>query len=148
VSARRWGFALALLVPVIALSAKPSAESEIRRVEAALCLAFQDGDADTLRRDLDPTFTLVDSRGNVTDFAQNIAEVEKRDPLYSEFRNHDQVVRVYGDSAIVTGITSVKGTSGGEAFAADFRFTDTWVHRKDGWKLAASHASRIAAPAH
>ena len=147
-SARGWVFALALLVPAIVLAGKPapSAEDDIRRVEAALCKAFEAGDAAALRRDLDPTFTLVDSRGTVTDFAQNIAEVEKRDPLYSEFRNHGQTVRVYGDSAIVIGITSVKGTSGGEAFAADFRFTDTWVKRKDGWKLAASHATRLPAP--
>ena len=120
-------------------------EREIRRVEAELCKAFEDGDAPTLRKDLDATFTLTNSRGEVSDFAQNLDEVAKREPRYEVFRNHDQNVRVYGDAAIVTGITSVKGRSKGEPFAADFQFTDTYVSRKGRWLLAASHASRLPA---
>jgi len=50
---------------------------------------------------------------------------------------------VYGDAAIVTGITTVKGRSKGEPFAADFQFTDTYVRHSGHWLLAASHASRL-----
>ena len=120
-------------------------EREIRRVEAELCKAFEEGDAPTLRKDLDATFTLTNSRGEVSDFAQNLDEVAKREPRYEVFRNHDQNMRLYGDAAIVTGITSVKGRSKGEPFAADFQFTDTYVRRKGRWLLAASHASRLPA---
>lgn len=120
-------------------------EREIRRVEAELCHAFEIGDAQTLRKDLDATFTLTSSRGEVTDLAQNLDEVAKREPRYDEFRNHDQKVRLYGDAAIVLGITSIKGTSEGKAFAADFQFTDTYVRRGGRWLLAASHASRLPA---
>jgi len=120
-------------------------EREIRRVEAQLCHAFEIGDAGTLRKDLDVTFTLTNSHGEVSDFAQNLAEVASREPRYEIFRNHDQQVRVYRDAAIVTGITTVKGTSKGDAFAADFQFTDTYVRRDGHWLLAASHASRLPA---
>jgi len=120
-------------------------EREIRRVEAQLCHAFEIGDAGMLRKDLDVTFTLTNSHGEVSDFAQNLAEVASREPRYEIFRNHDQQVRVYRDAAIVTGITTVKGTSKGDAFAADFQFTDTYVRRDGRWLLAASHASRLAA---
>lgn len=116
---------------------------EILRVEAELCRAFEKGDAATLRKALDPGFTLVSSTGVVTGFAENVAEVEQREPAYEVFRNHDQAVRLYGDAAVVTGITTVKGRAGGEPFAADFRFTDTWLRRGDSWVLAASHASRL-----
>ena len=118
-------------------------EQEIRRVEAALCRAFENGDAQTLRKDLDPGFTLTSSTGVVTDFEQNVAEVARRDPAYEIFRNHDQKVRLYGNAAIVTGVTSIKGRSGGNAFEGDFQFTDTWVYGGGRWKLAASHASRL-----
>jgi ketosteroid isomerase-like protein len=72
--------------------------------------------------------------------------VQAREPRYETFRNHGQSIRIYGDTAIITGVTSVKGTAGGEAFAADFRFTDTWLYRDGRWLLAASHASRLSAP--
>lgn len=118
-------------------------EREILKVEAALCRAFENGDAAALRRYLDETFTLTDSRGVVTDFSQNVAEAERGEPRYEVFRNHSQTVRLYGDAAITTGITTVKGNAGGISFAADFQFTDTWVYRDGGWKMAASHASRL-----
>ena len=118
---------------------------EIRRAEAALCEAFESGDAAYLRGALDPRFTLVDSRGTVTNLEQNLQEVQAREPRYEKFHNHGQSIRVYGDTAIVTGVTSVKGTAGGDAFQADFRFTDTWLYRDGRWLLAASHASRLPA---
>jgi ketosteroid isomerase-like protein len=120
-----------------------AAKQEILRVEGELLHAWETGDAATVRRDLDPSFTLVDSKGNITDYAANVAEVEKRDPAYTVFRNRDQAVRVYGDSAIVIGITRVEGASGGTQFKAEFRFTDTWVKRDGHWKLVASHATRL-----
>jgi len=118
-------------------------EQEIRRVEALLCKAFESGDAATLRRYMDATFTQTSSRGEVTDFEQNIAEVAKREPRYEVFRNHEQKVRLYGDSAIILGITTVKGTAEGKPFEADFQYTDTWIRRDGRWKIAASHASRL-----
>ena len=124
------------------LAATPD-EQELLRVEALLCRAFESGDAATLRRYLDKRFTLTSSRGEVTDYEQNVAEVAKRDPAYTVFRNHDQKIRVYGNAAIITGITTIKGASGSQAFAGDFQYTDTWVRGKSGWKLAASHASRV-----
>jgi len=119
-------------------------ERDIRRVEAELCHAFESGDASVLRRDLDASFTLTNSAGEVANFAQTISEVEKRDPFYDVFRNHDQQVRSYGDAAVVTGVTSVAGHSQDKSFEADFQFTDTWIRDRSGqWKLAASHASRV-----
>jgi len=140
-----WLSAMIVLSIALPVSARDPAqdEREIRRVEAELCKAFEDGDAPTLRKDLDATFTLTNSRGEISDFAQNLDEVGKREPRYEVFRNHDQSVRLYGDAAIVIGITSVKGRSQGEPFAADFQFTDTYVRRKGHWLLAASHASRL-----
>jgi len=139
-------FALGLCVAQTA-SARSAAEDEreIRRVEGELCKAFENGDGAVLRKDLDATFTLTNSRGVVSDFAQNVAEVEKREPHLDVFRNHDQKVRLYGDSAIVTGVTTVKGTAEGNPFAADSQFTDTYVYHDNRWLLAASHASRLPA---
>jgi ketosteroid isomerase-like protein len=118
-------------------------EAEIRRVEALLCRAFEGGDAAALRQYMDATFTQTSSRGEVTDFAQNVAEVATRSPRYDVFRNHDQKIRLYGDTAIILGITTVKGTSDGKAFEGDFQYTDTWIERGGQWQIVASHASRL-----
>jgi hypothetical protein len=119
-------------------------ERDLLKVEAALCRAFETGDVATLHKSLDARFTLTDSKGTVTDLEQNLAEVAKKDPVYEVFRNHHQKIRLYGDAAIVTGITTLKGHSGKTQFEGDFQFTDTWVYRDGQWKLAASHATRVS----
>jgi ketosteroid isomerase-like protein len=125
-----------------AIAAPADDEREIRKVEAALCDALRTGDAAAIAKLEDETYTLTNSKSEVTTRADDIADA-KKGIRYDEFRNHDQKVRLYGDAAIVLGVTSVKGTSGGKAFAADFQFTDTYIRRGDGWKIAASHATRI-----
>jgi ketosteroid isomerase-like protein len=133
---------IAVLVSQVAVAAPADDEREIRKVEAALCDAIRTGDAAAIARLEDETYTLTNSKGEVTTRADDVADA-KKGVRYDEFRNHDQAFRLYGDAAIVLGITSVKGTSGEKPFAADFRFTDTYVRRADGWKIAASHATRI-----
>ena len=137
--------AVCLFAASIAQGADADARRELLRVEARLCHALEVGDAAVAKHDLDETFTLTDSRGVVTDYARNVADVEHRDPAYGVFRNHDQHVRLYGDAAIITGITSVRGKAGKDAFEGDFQYTDTWVRRGGHWRLAASHASRLPA---
>lgn len=122
-----------------------AAIAALLQAEADACKAFQAGNAEALRKALTADFTLVDSHGNVTGLEQNLAEVAAREPYYDEFRNDGQSVRLYGeDTALIVGVTHVRGKAGGEAFAADFRYTDTWVRRDGRWLLAASHASRLA----
>jgi len=139
-------FLIVVALPAVATFARDAAsdEKEIRSVEAVLCRAFESGDAAMLRKHMDATFTQTSSRGEVTDFEQNVAEVARREPRYEVFRNHDQKIRLYGDTAIILGITTVKGTADGKPFEGDFQYTDTWIRRDGLWKIAASHASRLA----
>jgi ketosteroid isomerase-like protein len=145
-SIRAWMLALCLCLAIV-----PAASGDTKADEAAIldrinkaCAAFEKADVNYLVEFLDETFTLTDTRGNVTTREQNLDEVRKREPRYDVFRNHEMKVRVYGDSAVVTGITTVKGTSGGKAFAADLQFTDTLIRRDDKWRMVSSHVSPAA----
>lgn len=116
-------------------------EHSIRHNESAICDAFESSDGDALRNRLDEHFTMTDSKGVVTDRDKTVAAVANRNPVYLMFRNHDQKIRLYGDAAIVTGITSAQGhDASGSTFAADYAYTDTWIYEDGHWMLAASHA--------
>jgi ketosteroid isomerase-like protein len=116
-------------------------EAAVMALLHAACDAYRAGDAAYLERALDSRFTLTDSSGIVTTRADELAAVRKGDPRYEIFRNSDMNVRLYGDAALVTGITTVKGTSGGKAFHSALQFTDTLIRRNGEWKIAASHVS-------
>lgn len=119
-------------------------EHSILRAEAAICEAYESSDGDAVRNRLDDGYTLTDPKGVVTGRDKNVNDVARRDPVYILFRNHDQKVRLYGDAAVVTGITSQQGhTGGGTTFDGDYAYTDSWIYRDGRWKLAASHVSLL-----
>ena len=118
----------------------PSDETAVRQALIRACDAFRDGDVAHLSAFLSKDFTLTSSSGEVTNYEQNLAEVRTREPRYDVFNNHDMSVRLYGDTAVVNGITSVKGTSGGKPFAADFLSPTHWSERAgDGRLWRATH---------
>src|SRR5262249_23068137 len=63
---------------------------------------------------------------------------------YESVANYDQVVRIYGDAAVVAGITTVKGRYEVQEIGGRFRFTNMFVKRDDKWQCIATHVTRIA----
>lgn len=133
---------LALALPAFA----GSEEEKVMAVTQAACDAFRLQDLPALEGLLAPEFVLVNSTSQVQSREENLEEVRKGDPKYEVFRNHDMTARVYGDAAVVQGITTVKGTSGGQPFEVDVRFTDTLIRMDGQWKLVVSHVTRISKP--
>lgn len=107
------------------------------------CQAFLKADVAAADALFAPEFTLVSSRAVVQSREDVMAEIRKADTIYSEFRNHSMNAHVFGDAAIVQGITSLKGKSGDQTFALDVRFTDTLIRTKGKWRLVVSHVTRI-----
>jgi hypothetical protein len=52
-------------------------------------------------------------------------------------------VRIYGDTAVVTGINVLKETLRGRDIGGTFRFTDTFVRRGGAWQCVAGHSSKM-----
>ena len=118
-------------------------EQEAMAATQAACDAFRLRDLPALERLLAPEFTLVSTNAEVQTRAQALQEVRAGDPQYERFENHSMTARIYGNTAVVQGITSLKGRSGGTPFAVDVRFTDTLVRANGHWAIVVSHVTRI-----
>jgi ketosteroid isomerase-like protein len=83
-------------------------------------------------------FVSVQSDGTMQTKAQYVAMTNKGKWQVSDVS--DMKVQVHGDSAVVTGVWTGKGTDGtGKAVDAKERFADTWVKMPDGkWQCVAS----------
>ncbi len=127
----------------VAMAASP-AEQEVMAVTQAVCDAFRNGDLANLERLLAADFVLVGTDASVQPRAQAMSEVQAGEPRYDVFRNHDMTARVYGNAAVVQGVTTLEGTSAGKRFALDVRFTDTLVRTGGKWRIVVSHVTRIA----
>lgn len=119
------------------------AEQEVMQVTQDACVAFLNADLAAAEALLAPEFTLVNSQAVVQSREEVLAEIRNRDPVYSEFRNHSMTAQVFGDAAIVQGITTVKGKSGEQSFDVNVRFTDTLIRSQGKWRLVVSHVTAI-----
>ena len=83
-------------------------------------------------------FVMVQSDGTLSTKAEYVAMTNKAKWQVSDVS--DMKVQVYGDSAVVTGVWTGKGTDGsGKPFDGKERFADTWVKMPDGkWQCVAS----------
>jgi ketosteroid isomerase-like protein len=127
----------------LAADAPSREEARVMQVTQDACVAFLEADLAAAEALLAPGFTLVNSQAVVQSREQVLAEIRNRDPVYEVFRNHSMTARVFGDAAIVQGITTVKGKSGEHAFDVNVRFTDTLIREQGKWRLVVSHVTAI-----
>ena len=81
--------------------------------------------------------------GKVTDRAQLLAAA--KGSKYDSMEYEDVKVTAFGNTAIATGASMVKGTDEtGKPMDTHVRWTDTWVKMANGkWQCVASHVSLI-----
>jgi len=136
-------FAAACAVASAAVAAPSSDEQALMDIENRNSDAYLRGDIKAVEALLDERYTLTNSRAIVSHREDDLRELRAGDPKYSEFRTHDMQARTYGDTGIVIGVVSLKGTSGGKPFDADMRFTDTFVRVNGAWKMVAAQVTPI-----
>jgi ketosteroid isomerase-like protein len=139
----------ALGVAVVAMAtylvwprAVPDREAEVRAVERAWTDAIVHNDVATLDQILAPEFRLTDSAGRVTTKADNLAGMRETPTKFETYDTTDLQVHVWGDTAVVTGRSVLRGTGVKGAFARDITFTDTLARIDGRWRAVAAHTSR------
>ena len=129
---------------------RPAATSSVdRNAEGALhtlravAIAYLKGDGAALADLLTEDYTLTNATGEITMRQDEIENAKSGAVRYQVFENLEMKARLYGDSAVVLGLTRVKGQAGLDFFDAEFQFTDTLVWQQGRWRLAATHVSRL-----
>ena len=130
------------------------AEREIRELEAQLSRAVVAGDRGLFDRVLASDFTHTSHSGQFKTRAEWMAEdkVDSRQgkpqagkTTYEAFDVDDLAVRIYGETAVVTGRSTPKGrTARGEPIRGQYRFLRVWVKRDGRWQAVAFQGTRIA----
>lgn len=134
----------------MALVAGPAGATAIddAKVVAALDTEFQaavkHNDAETIDRILADDMILITGRGAIFTRAQHIDAARNRERIYEQQDEEPgtQVVRVWGDTAVLTAKLWIKGAAkDGRAFDYKLWFSDTYVRTAAGWKYVFGQAS-------
>ncbi|HKZ79143.1 MAG TPA: nuclear transport factor 2 family protein [Pyrinomonadaceae bacterium] len=124
-----------------------SVESSLMQIEQELLDALLKGDASANERYLADSFTFIAPNGMVSDKAQGIADIKSGDLKFESSKVDDMKVRVYGDTAVVTYITTDKGTYKGQDISGQYRWTDVFVKQGGKWQIVAGQGTPIMKPA-
>ena len=79
--------------------------------------------------------------GQVTTKKEAISARRSGQLRYENIDVSDMVVRLYGDTAVVTARADVKGHQLGEDFSGPYRYTRVWVRRSGRWQAVSYQAT-------
>lgn len=134
---------LFLLLP-LAAQAADDARQEILAADARRFEAMIRVDAAALDGLLADDLTYSHSNGLFETKAQFLESLKAGKIRYLSVQPSDVAVRLYGETAVVTGRAEIKANMGGQELVLPLRFTEVWVKSGGGWKLAAWQSTRIA----
>ena len=144
--------ALALTATSIAVAQKQTADREqrssveqaIRQLDNERIQAQIGADAAALDRIYADDFIGVGPSGTVRTKAQVISDFTSGDLKFQSITTDEVQVRVYENTAVETGLSTMIGQDKGKAVPRDTRFTRVWVKQQGSWRLVANHySSRI-----
>ena len=98
-------------------------------------------DSDFSLRILAEDYVAITPLGQVTTKRETISARRSGQLRYEAMNITDMVVRVYGDTAVVTARADVKGHQLGEDFSGPYRYTRVWVRRNGQWQIVSYQAT-------
>jgi ketosteroid isomerase-like protein len=118
-----------------------SIEQIIRKLDKERIQAQIHADAAALDRLYADDFIGVGPSGTVRTKPQVMADFTSGTLKFQSITTDQVQVRVYGNVAVETGLSTMKGEDQGKAVPRDTRFTRVWVKQKGRWMLVANHYS-------
>jgi ketosteroid isomerase-like protein len=98
-------------------------------------------DAEFSQRTLSEDYVAITPLGQVTTKQDTVSARKSGQLRYDTINVSDMVVRLYGDTAVVTARADVKGHQLGEDFSGPYRYTRVWVRRTGHWQAVSYQAT-------
>ena len=121
-----------------------SAEQAVRQQDQNRIHAQITADSLALRRIYADDFLGIGPTGVVRNKADVIADFTSHTLTYQSITTADVRVRVYGNTAVETGRSTMVGQDRGKTVPRENRFTRVWVMKAGRWQLVANHYSLLS----
>lgn len=135
-----------LLLSMVLARPMPAADAAQREVLATLhdwLNALAANDLPRIERIIADDYRITLSDGRVLDKDQDLAPLKSGKLRFTAADAQDVVIRVFGTTAVVTGMGTYTAEVDGKEAHFKERFTDVYVKRKGRWQPVASHSTPI-----
>src|SRR5213083_736414 len=122
-------------------SHRTSVEETITKLDNERIQAQIHADATALDRIYAADFIGVGPSGTVRTKPQVVLDFTSGDLKFHSITNGDVQLRVYGDTAVVTGLSTMIEQDKNKTVPRDTRYNSVWVKQQGHWRLVANHYS-------
>jgi ketosteroid isomerase-like protein len=135
---------LLLATSSVALSQRPGRiEQQLLKANQEYDEALVRGDAAALDRIYSEEFIYTTPAGEVRDKAQQLNFTRSGDLKLESGRSDEVRIRVYGNTAVMTGRFTARGKFRERSIDVRERYTAVWVKRRGRWQLVAEQGNFI-----
>lgn len=117
--------------------------SRLRTLELDLNRAIVARDAHRVSDLLADDWVLVSGAGKMKTKDDLLAEIALPEFEFQELDARDVMVRVWGDTAVITGTLHQRYRLRGHQTELTLRYTDTWARIGDAWRQVSVHTTRL-----
>src|SRR6266540_531479 len=128
------------------MGAASGVEEQIKKMERDRAAAVVKADVATLEGLISDDYTFINANGQVSNKAETIENIKTGKIKLTANEVSDMNVRVYGDTAVVTGKSTAKGSINGIELKGPLMFTRVYVKKNGKWQSVAFQQTRIVAP--
>jgi uncharacterized protein (TIGR02246 family) len=121
-------------------------EQAIKRLDDERIQAQVGADASALDRIYADDFIGVGPSGTVRTKKQVISDFTSGTLKFQSITTDEVQVRVYDNTAVETGLSTMDGKDKGKSVPRNTRFTRVWVKQQGHWRLVANHYSIQSGP--
>jgi hypothetical protein len=138
------GMAVTAIGSVAILGQAPStADQAVLQADLDRFAAMVKGDAATLDRVLAAELSYTHSNAQVQDKAAFMGDIKSGAIKYLSVEPSDRKVRIFGNTAVVTGGAAVHVIQNGNDLNIKIRYTNTQINRDGRWQMVAWQATRL-----
>lgn len=134
-------FAVCAFIPSLAVA---DSAAEVERMEQKRMQAVLDADMPALYAIYADDFFYNTGSGVSQTKAQYLPRYASGEIRVTKADSEPRDIRVYENTALVTGIVQVNLTNKGEEKLLHLRYLNVWVKRTNGWVLVARQSTNIA----
>lgn len=119
-------------------------EKTLRMLTEDLIQAYPKHEPSVLDRILADDLTVINSDGSIGDKAGEIGGLRSGKLKLESVTNDDVKVCVFGETAVVTGLATIRGQVDGREIRDQNRYTSVFVKRRSRWQVITLHLTRVA----
>ncbi|HKS24935.1 MAG TPA: nuclear transport factor 2 family protein [Thermoanaerobaculia bacterium] len=131
---------------LLAAGQSQSVVEEIRKLDRERIHAQVHADAAELDRIYADDFIGIGPSGTVRTKKEVLADFQSGSLKFQSITTADVRIRVYGNAAVETGLSTMKGRDAEKTVPEENRFTRVWIKQGGRWRLVSNHYSNLVKP--